>query len=387
MSSPPHASSSSRTAAHVDLLGTILCALLALITIGFAAFRFGPVLPVGASRNVDKALFSSVNLTTLTGFTQSFAAVGDYPTSGHWVMTVISVLSAAVLLAGGGTFAAAIFGIRLAFLRTLTYALILLLVCWFAGLIAGPLSAASAATGLGLLTSTSVSPAMQVMLVSLGLPASIGLVLLLTISRRHLPQHRFELLSGAWIGLAVVYLAGVILFSLVGLGVVQSSLLAIDSRSLGSGIVPVTTGGRATQWITAILMIVGAGPASVAGGLSVLPIVVVLRSAWTALRGGVADRLLGVAVVWIVLFFAGLIVLVLGLASTQPQLPGDRMFFLAVSALCNVGLSHDPVSMSREGVYLLSGGMIWGRVLPLLMLCWMACVADRHDDNADRAGS
>ena len=71
-------------AAHWDALGTTACVFLALVTIGFAAFRrAGAVLPTGASRNVDRAFFTSVNAVTLTGFEQSFAEVPNFPAAGR----------------------------------------------------------------------------------------------------------------------------------------------------------------------------------------------------------------------------------------------------------------------------------------------------------------
>jgi hypothetical protein len=380
--------------AHVDLLGTIACVMLALITLGFAAFRFAPVLPVGASRNVDKAFFSSINLTTLTGFTQSFAAVSEYPAPGQWMITLISFASAATLLTASGVFLARVFGIEMSLSRMLAWAIGLLLACWVVGatvslLNKAPLSsvvdAASATTGLGLLSVHSASRGLQVLLVTVSVPASIGLMLLLTSKGRLRAWKRIELLEASWIALGLIYLLGMLLLKAGGASWLESSLLALDARSLGTGFVPVTAGGPTIEWTTAGLMLLGAGPGGVAGGLSVLPIVILVRSGLNALRSTtvgphrVADPIVGVAVSWFALFSVGLAALVLGLAATQPQLPGDRMLFLAISAISNVGLSHDPVSLSREGLYLLGGAMLFGRALPLVMLCWMACVSDASD--------
>jgi Trk-type K+ transport system membrane component len=56
----------------------------------------------------------------------------------------------------------------------------------------------------------------------------------------------------------------------------------------------------------------------------------------------------------------------------EPQREGDRLLFLAVSALSNVGLSHDPVSMTSAGLDVLLAAMLLGKLVPLGMLWWMA---------------
>ena len=60
---------------------------------------------------------------------------------------------------------------------------------------------------------------------------------------------------------------------------------------------------------------------------------------------------------------------------TVPDLPADRSLFLAVSAVSNVGLSHDPIGITGPGLYVLSTLMLAGRVAPLLVLWWMVKVA------------
>lgn len=373
MSNAPTEPFSPKVAAQqVDRLGTLACILLALITVAFAAFRFAPVLPVGASRNVDRAFFSSVNLATLTGFTQSFASVSDYPSAGHWMIGVISFLSAVTILGGSSTFLARVLGFELGLLRSLIISVVGLGALSLLGIPLGEMNAVSAVTGLGLVAGSESSRLASIGLVTLSAPAGIGLILFLVAARSRLATRRIELLGDCWTLLALIYLGGVLLLRLGGATWLEASLLSIDARSLGSGAVPLTSGGPSGKWAAAALMILGAGPGALAGGLSVLPLAVLYRTARNSLRGGVMDPLVGVALAWIALFFAGLLGLVLALSATQPQLPGDRMLLLAISALCNVGLSHDPVSLSQEGLYLMSTAMVFGRLLPLVMLCWMA---------------
>jgi Trk-type K+ transport system membrane component len=43
---------------------------------------------------------------------------------------------------------------------------------------------------------------------------------------------------------------------------------------------------------------------------------------------------------------------------------------VTVSALSNVGLSHDVLSMTRSSLLLVSAAMFFGRITPLLVLWW-----------------
>ena len=371
--------SSRRAGGHFDSLGSIACVLLLLIVIGFAAFRFAPVLPVGSSRNVDKAFFSSVNLITLTGFTQSFAAVSEYPPAGRWLLALGSLASAATILVGGGMFLASVFGIRISTVRLLIYSIVLLGAGAACGFSAGLSEGSSAASGLGLFAVRSPDKWMRTLLVSLSIPATIGPVFLTALIGLHKPTRRRSLFNGCWIAVVAFYLLGLLLLFACGFSSLDASLASWDARSLGSGFFAPTDGNSMTQWIMAGLMPLGSAPAGVCGGIGVLPIVVLIQAGWSGLRGRRVDPLMGVAVSWLAIFAIALWALIVALALTQPQLPGDRMLFLAISALCNVGMSHDPIGMSREGIYILSTGMALGRFLPLAMLCWMASLSDREE--------
>ena len=50
----------------------------------------------------------------------------------------------------------------------------------------------------------------------------------------------------------------------------------------------------------------------------------------------------------------------------------DRALFVIVSAASNTGLSHDPLSVNSSNAYTLSITMLLGRLLPIIVLWWMA---------------
>jgi Trk-type K+ transport system membrane component len=86
----------------------------------------------------------------------------------------------------------------------------------------------------------------------------------------------------------------------------------------------------------------------------------------------VAHRATGIAALWLGIYMAALMIGVILLVQVQSQIPADRLLFLAVSALSNVGLSHDPVSITGPGLLVLSALMLIGRLVPLAILWWVA---------------
>jgi Trk-type K+ transport system membrane component len=126
-----------------------------------------------------------------------------------------------------------------------------------------------------------------------------------------------------------------------------------------------------------LLSLIGAAPASTAGGLGVLPIVIAIRGAIDATCGRPVDRLLGVALAWIASFAAAVAVFTIALDTLAPALPPERVLMLVCSALGNVGISYEPVGITGTSLFALSAAMLFGRLLPFVMLAWMACIAEK----------
>ena len=80
----------------------------------------------------------------------------------------------------------------------------------------------------------------------------------------------------------------------------------------------------------------------------------------------------GIAFVWLMCFLVVLLIGILALSTSEPQIAPDRLLFLACSALGNVGLSHDPVSITGPGLIILSFLMLAGRLGPMAILWWLA---------------
>jgi trk system potassium uptake protein TrkH len=151
-----------------------------------------------------------------------------------------------------------------------------------------------------------------------------------------------------------------------------ASALSVNSRTCGfpfwaAGALP-----RPGQWLLIVLMLIGAAPGGAGGGLKVTALFHFFRGTRGALRRETGRRVTGIIAVWIATY-AGLVLLtLLGLLASLPDMPGDRLLFLAASAVGNVGLSHDPVSVADVGLMVVSLAMLIGRFAPLAVLWWIA---------------
>ena len=90
------------------------------------------------------------------------------------------------------------------------------------------------------------------------------------------------------------------------------------------------------------------------------------------LRGQPAGRTCGIALCWVGIYLALALLGIVTLLAYEPQMAADRVVFLSFSALSNVGLAPDALSVAGPGSYVLSALMLAGRMVPWLILWWMA---------------
>jgi trk system potassium uptake protein TrkH len=156
----------------------------------------------------------------------------------------------------------------------------------------------------------------------------------------------------------------------------SASMAAIDARTCGLGYVVGNAVPRAMQWMLIAVMIIGAGSGGTGGGVKVTTVAELWRGVRRALRGEMPGRIFGMAAV-VVAGYVGVIgVLLMLLVTVTPQVPADRMLFDLVSAVGNVGLSMDVLSIVGTPLYILSGAMFMGRFGALLVLWWVADTAE-----------
>ena len=365
-----------------DALATIGCVYLALVTFGFAAFRYLAVLPAGAKRNQDLTFFNSVNAVSLTGFEQVNAAVANYPTLGLIVLSSLALASAFTSLVGGGYLFARTVGWHLSLTKLAVWSAGILLLPLLLAFVIGGFNAISVSTGLGLIARP--TPTFFWLSIAL-LVAGVGVFGVLPVKeffRSRRSDHDADgLIASVIVATVLTCVLGTIALCFCGAPWWASATQSLALRSFGNGAGPKLDASPAMPWVTMLLSLIGAAPASTAGGLGVLPIVVMIRGAAQSLRGRPIDRLLGVAVAWIASFVAAIIFFTIALATLAPAIPSERVLLLVCSALGNVGISHEPVGITGASLFALSAAMLVGRLLPFVMLAWMAAVAER-DPNA-----
>jgi Trk-type K+ transport system membrane component len=367
-------------------------AYLTLILIGFMVFRHPATMVGGNELSVDRAMFTSVNAVTLTGFQQTLA-IDEYRWPGKIAALLLTIGGTVVTLIAGGKAVARIAKTRCHDRGIIVGAVVLEILAIFLGAILMPgrgrsifesiFQAVSALGHSGLVIGAVPSATdwrTHIVLLPLALLGGLGLPVLLCIGaaiRRRgglHPYARFVLV--AW---AASYVIGLIALALLSGGsnwqerLGAASAQAINSRTVG---LPLPIGDvRPVHWILIVLMTVGGVSGGAAGGIKMTTLTRIWTGARAALRGEAPGRVFAMALLWLggygLLVFAAL----LALLATNPDQPGDRLLFLVVSAASNVGLAHNPVAIVGPGMFVLCGAMFLGRVLPLAVLWWTVHVA------------
>jgi trk system potassium uptake protein TrkH len=219
----------------------------------------------------------------------------------------------------------------------------------------------------------------HLVLMPLALLGAVGVPVVLDLfdgvgGSRTLSTHTRIVLSST----AVAYLVGFVLLALVQWPGPWRAVLAsgsansINARTTGFPLGFADGFARAVQWVVVLLMVVGGASGGTAGGVKTTTFYELGRGVRRALAGAAPGRLFGIAATWLGAYAVLVIVTLILLVIAEPQMPADRLLFLAVSAASNVGLSHDPLSTTGSGLIVLSAAMLLGRLLPLLVLWWAA---------------
>jgi Trk-type K+ transport system membrane component len=371
---------------------------LLLVLIGFIVFRHPSTMVGGNEMSVDRAMFTSVNTVTLTGFQQTLA-LDEYRLPGKIAALLLTIGGTLTTLIAGGMAVTRIARMALTDRTIIIAACALEAVAIVIGAITLPghgrgvfeaiFQAVSAFghSGLHMGTLPDVTDGRtHVVLLPLSLLGAVGVPVLLGIAhsvRRRAPLHRYARLAlMLWAG---SYVLGFVALTLLSGGtdgwlgaMATASVQAINSRTTG---LPFPVGdARPGHWVLIILMAVGGVSGAAAGGIKLTTLWTIWTGGRAAMRGQAPGRVFAIALTWLGLY--GLIVFVplLFLLATEPGQPGDRLLFLVVSAVSNVGLAQNPVSIVGPGMFVLSAAMLLGRILPLAILWWVVDVARDEDD-------
>jgi trk system potassium uptake protein len=372
-----------------------------LIVTGYVCFHRGMATVNGNELSAQQSLFTAVNAATLTGFQQA-RNVNEYTTTGQLLTLLLMICGIVFSFTAGGLAVIRIAKMRYSDGRVFAWAwgsialviavggLLLLVVGSGIGPFSALFQSVSAFGNCGLYVGSkpdAVSVASHLFLLPLALLGGLGLPVLMELidrvrGRTTLSDHTTTVLN--WT--AGCYIAAVIVLLLVQWpgfdasnsqwqqSLVRASREAINARSLGfpfeSSILSAVP--QTMQWIVMILMVIGAAPGGTGGGIKVTTLGVLTGGVRNSLNRRPVGRPFAIAAIWVGIYLLMLLIALLALVFTEPQLPGDRLLFLAISALGNVGLSHDPVAVSDYGLYVLSATMMAGRIAPILVLWWMA---------------
>lgn len=363
----------------------LVSALLALLLIGWPRMTVS-----GQGFSQARTVFTVVNAVSLSGLPQ-IVGVDQLKAPARAALALTMLLSAALWLAAGATLArrilcpglpARIVVRAMALYAAVACVLALAGLAWTGGLV----NLVSLVTHSGTWTGaapTLRSPWWWLGALPLGAWATLGMPCLMCwLAGREAPQALVTHARATLAGLSVAFLVftAALTPTLATAmpwrdGLALGASLGAGGRTLGLPIGYATDWPRATQWLLLAGMLVGGGSASLAGGLKVTAIGELLSGLRAAWRGQAPGRAAVLAAAWLGVLVGMVGLTTLALLVSEPQMPGDRVLFLAASAVSNAGLAHDPVTVGRTGLYLLSAAMLSGRIAPLLMLWWQARAA------------
>ena len=393
-----------------DIVRWLFPTYIFLILAGFFGLRAPGIMPAGNDLNPDRAVFTSVNAATLTGFQLSMHPTA-FSLTGKVILLFLTCMGTLFTLIVGGMAAKRILRLpwsdrRIVSAAGIAQAFVLILGAFSPhtqgaeGVIGGMVKTSAAWGNSGLYVDT--PPGLSdlfthIVLLPLALLGGLGLVVLLDVidavfRGRKLSRHSRVVLQMT----AALFLIGVIgcvLLQVMDLGsfgwrsskdswlpslreyfpeiVTRATVTSINARTAGMNLFPIAY-PRSMAFFIMLLMMVGASPAGTGGGLKTTTLYELCTLPIRLLRRQPLSRTTGIALTWFGIYIIALLFFQILLLWAEPEMPGDRLLFVTISALSNVGLSHDTVTMTRSSLVLVSAAMFFGRITPLLILWWMS---------------
>jgi Trk-type K+ transport system membrane component len=377
------------------LAGVVVAAFGLLMLAAAVMLRMAPVTLRGQELSFDRIVFIVSNTASLTGFQGNYTDPADLQPLGQACIGVLMLGGTLMSFVVGGWALVRILGMPFSDEQVLRASLWTCAVAILGGATAlmqpglglwpAVFQSASALGNNGSILGT--PPALMdwrthVILLPLGFLGGLGIPVLLDLAsgiteQRRLHRHTVAVLISS----ALIYLIGLGSIALfewllsgdpLRIAFINGSVDALNTRSIGLPLGNLSSLSRAAQWMVMLLMAVGAAPAGSGGGLKTTTLLVFTRDAHRLMFGKPVGRIFGVACVWIAIFILLAFAMTIALLITEPQLAADRGLFIAISALSNCGLSHEPLNMTGASLFVLSGTMLLGRFVPLTILWWCA---------------
>ncbi len=338
-----------------------------------------------AARNTiaaDRAIFTAINTSTLTGFSQTFANPNEFSAMvqiGLFLQTLTATLLA---LIGGGVLMSRLLNLRHTDRQIAITGLVMIAVAGLMGIatwqsgesvVIAMARGISAIGGAGMTIAPLLgteNPLQTILVLPMGIIGAMGTVVVLEVCESLFQRSRVSAYSWMVLGMGSgTYLLGMLLLMPVFGEYSQTSFLRANeliATTLGLGATTQSIGQlpRGTDWILMGVAVMGIGTISTTGGLAL---------AWLkTVPSGLVSKMLTWIGAEMVLILIGLILLL----QSEPALPADRAVMLVVSSMMNIGLSHGAISITGSGLLILSGLMVVGRLLPLLVV--MSWVTDAN---------
>ncbi|HVT88669.1 MAG TPA: potassium transporter TrkG [Tepidisphaeraceae bacterium] len=378
----------------IDRLMSLLAMTLIVLIIGaLIIVNRGLANVAGQEPSFEQSVFRVINAVTLTGF-ETPVNINEYKPLGQATVFILMVGGSLITLLVGSL--ALKRGLQLpqsdgqiiqiTILTYLTFGLI------GATVLVGPqlklfpafFQSASAFGNCGLVLGPQPQAGdwkTQVVLLPLAFIGGLGIPVLMDIGacvnrQHHLRDQTRVILSVS----ALLYVVGVGSIFLIEKtsgndsmqSLINASTESLNSRTLGLPLGALNSLMPASKWIILVLMFVGGSPGGTAAGLKTTTVAVLVRDIIRSVKGQVVGRAFGLAAGWLLVYLAAIVLTTIALLFIQPQAPGEQMLWLTISALSNVGESHAPVVLSEGCLFVLSGAMLFGRVVPLIFLWKMA---------------
>lgn len=404
----------------------LTAALFFLILICSFWMRAPGVMVNGGEMTYDRALFLCVNCATLTGFQQSIG-FNDFnlaSVQGPAIVLILTLAGSLYALIAGGMAGARALGMPFTPMQVIIAALFAELVFVLSGttalfvngisitdalhqsLCAFGNSGAVMLTGKGHYFPPYATFAVQGVLLPLSVIGGLGLPVLMDLYYRAIGvTPRLTLHTRRVVQLtAAVYLLGVVLLLAsillyeepaitglrhnafwvrrglldpghgIGVAFLAASTASLNCRTAGFPFEYLHRLPRAGFWFMTLLMMIGASPAGTGGGLKTTTVWRLITGFGDVFAGRLPNRTFAVAGAWAGIYafiaFAGF----LTLQSLEPQVPPDRLIFLTISSLSNVGMlpdTRDPISIVGAGLFVMDLIMLLGRLTPIIILWWM----------------
>jgi hypothetical protein len=372
---------------------------IALIMIGFAVLWSPGAMQGGGRLSADVAMFMSVNSVTLTGFAES-ARVADFKLLGQVDVFFLTVSGSIVAMFVAGLAVSRVARRPYQWPLLLKAALIVEVLAIVVGMwflwdsdrnlwqAAFQAAAAFGNSGayIGALPGVNAWQTHLIllpwsMLGGIGLPVLVDLYFYVR-SRQPLSAYAVNALRLA----ALAYLIGVAFLMVLQLAdvpidkwtidqvrtcLMNSSVLCLESRTLGLPIVAIDTTRPTVQWGLLLLMAAGGLSGGTAGGLKITTVAELFKGIRGALSGRSIGRSTAIAATWLAMYAGIVFATVILTLHTDASMRGDQLLFDAVSAVSNVGLSHHEMAASSASKYSLAAAMLLGRLTSTFALWWL----------------